>query len=220
MNDAIRGEDVRGGHGSDINPASTRPKRWSRCSHDTLAGQRHCYCHQPCGCRRRCGRSSCVQGVQPASKQIEVLVREEDDRQEDRRRSQASLISAWIASEIVDSATGHMSTEIVVRNKSDQPIYECTVIQRKGSAPDPIGEASSWLSVVPPGGDIRLPIEVDLPITITRSLSDIIVQDARGGSWGRGATVRMIFCDAAARCWERSQDGHLREVHGTGPGEH
>jgi hypothetical protein len=143
--------------------------------------------------------------------QLQLLQRQEQERQNDRRMAQASLVSAWLESEDLSRDTGHIKVRVIMHNGSTEPVSQCTIIVRKGSETDPIGEGTDWVPVLRPLTDIERLIEFDLPEEINRPLVDITVQDAVGKNWGRGSSVELVFHDAAMRKWRRSDD-ELREI--------
>lgn len=146
------------------------------------------------------------------TEQLRLLERQEQSQQDDKRTVQAALVSAWTESEKLDKQNERtkVTVRVIVRNGSTEPVWNCTVRVRKGSAIEPIGHGSAWVPVLPPTTDKPLSIEFDVPPSITGQVQDILVQDADGNNWGRDPSVELEFHDAAMRKWKRT-DGRLVE---------
>ena len=119
------------------------------------------------------------------------------EQEEDRRREQARLVTAWMMSKPL-SRTEERSA-IVIRNGSDEPVFDgwCVLVastSRFASERKPVFDWELRWRVLPPHETLE--DELDLPQLLTPPW------DAR---------IRLSFTDAAGRRWTRYPDGRLVE---------
>jgi len=117
------------------------------------------------------------------------------EQEEDRRRNQASLVTAWMMSKPL-SRTEERSA-IMIRNGSDEPVFDgwCVLVastSRFASEREPVFDWEFRWRVLPPHETLE--DELDLPQLLTPPW------DAR---------IRLSFTDAAGRRWTRYPDGQL-----------
>lgn len=129
---------------------------------------------------------------------------------DDRRRAQAELVSAWIDDvRVVSDGTATTEPGVVVRNLGSQPIHAVSVRVHPAGHPSFVGFERP---VVPPSstldGYLFDPVEHPergaFVMTDGREPDD---PDAVIRAWG----LTLTFRDGAGRTWQRPPDGRLVE---------
>ncbi len=126
--------------------------------------------------------------------------RDRDDRAEREREAvQASLVAAW-PEHTVTGLSGKGTSQLVVGNRSEQPIYRVTARYSMGTL---TGEASA--PVIPPESVKSWPLELKDALPRLHTIEQL-----------EGVAVSITFRDAANRRWLRQPDGTLMDLTGHG----
>jgi len=115
--------------------------------------------------------------------------RREEAREEEDRRGQAVMVSAWI--EAHRTAAGGRELMFHVHNASQMPIYEVSVRNAIVDAGEP--EEAEFIGLVPPGQTIRRPAPKEWL-----------------ASYHSPEPVEIEFLDSSGRRWTRDEQGALR----------
>jgi hypothetical protein len=130
---------------------------------------------------------------------LRITRREQTAQQDEQRRAQARLISAWPAGAKHDGDGPRDSVTIVLQNESNEPIYSLRAAVGRAWTGEKIGYREARLDyIMPPKSKQEQPVPVDWP-----RLPD-------------GAQisppVELIFSDAAGKFWHRDRYGALTEI--------
>lgn len=139
--------------------------------------------------------------------ELQLARRERNEVEEDRRKDQARLVSAWcIAVErggpmdmfgARQEAAGSI-VRVQYRNASDEPVYQLGITVGGDWGLSPKRARVARIGVVPPGvtGDAEIRIALE-PLEPRYDVG-----------W---PPVRVQFRDCAGRAWKRGDDGRLEE---------
>jgi hypothetical protein len=128
----------------------------------------------------------------------ELVVRREAE--EDRRRDQARMVSAWSFPELTgDAAPLKLDVYIMVRNGSDEPVHDVriTLVPKDSpfaADPEQAREKAPWKAydwdLLPPGGPIKVFIDFHSSAPVVLGLT---FTDSQGRRWRRvGGTLTEV----------------------------
>jgi len=136
-------------------------------------------------------------------KQLGLQKEEFAAMEQDKRKGQARLVSAWCASfgeRFIDDMTASIlpgeknEVSVAYRNRSEEPVFACNVYVGSDLGPD-AKWTRAWLDVLPPGFD-------DILTVRTRLTPGLLTLPP----------VEMRFTDASGRHWHRRGNGVLEQL--------
>lgn len=151
------------------------------------------------------------------ARRVYRIEQDRDDRAEEERvRWQAERVSAWLqAAEARGTSMSRRIVEIHFANLSEQPVMQLVVDAR---FPDGTVTELHRRSVLPPGGDLPVPVEGN-PRAALFALVPVVhdVDPMYGGpelraDWAniiQDVPLAVTFTDSAGRRWRRSFDNRL-----------
>ena len=142
-------------------------------------------------------------------RQLEAALRQEADREIDRRQEQARLVAAWCI-EVKSAGGGQSEIVVAIANRSDEPVYDSWVGVRASWEDEKIATAGGQVGVLGPDTRRELKLEFRPRVRMVRSAPiDLFFTDANGRRWHRAPEGQLKFASPRLRPPHPVIDGRL-----------